>query len=476
MPSILSKEARIIWRRRIAGFWEEFSRKKIGLAGLILLLIFVFMALAAPVLTPYDPLASTRVADNFAMPQWVTVFPQFQNLTATKHTSLDFNIKTESQYITSYGRNVTITYQPKRVESRTIQFNCTYTYTDPVPPNTFYLDFVWAVSNIENAEYAIRLYVINTRNTTQSYLLYFRTNNVAGGESAHVDSIDPILMYRLGLSPGVDNLGNLAFPDKGDYEFRLDIYLKSLSTTATCTVNFRDTEFVALGTYHGILGTDNGGADIWAQVVWGARVSLMIGLIAALLSTSIGITVGVVTGYIGGIVDEAMMRIVDILLCLPILPLLLSLVFLFGKNVFYIVLFVAIFGWQGLSRVVRSQVLSIRESSFIECARASGASKSYIMLRHLVPNVLPVAFASLILAVPSAILFEASLSFLGFGDPRAPTWGKILQMCFGFGGFSHLAWWWVLPPGLCITFLCLAFVFMGHAVDEVVNPRLRRRR
>jgi len=476
MPSILSKEARIIWRRRIGGFWEEFSRKRIGLVGVVLLMFFVFLALFGPWLTPYDPLASTRVADNFAMPQWVTILPQFQNLTSTEKTWLDFNIKTESQYITSYGRNVTITYQPKKVDSRSIQLNCIYTYTDPVPPNTFYLDFVWSASKMQDAEYAIRLYAINTRNASQSYLLYFRTDKVAGGESAHVDSIDPILMYRLGLEPGVDNLGNLVFSDKGDYEFLLDIYLKSQSASATCTVNFRDTGFVTLGTYHGILGTDNAGADIWAQIVYGARVSLMIGLIAALLSTTIGITVGVVTGYIGGIVDEAMMRIVDILLCLPILPLLLSLVFLFGKNVFYIVLFVAIFGWQGLSRIVRSQVLSIRESSFIECATASGASKSYIMVRHLVPNVLPVAFASLILAVPSAILFEASLSFLGFGDPRSPTWGKVLQMCFGFGGFSHLAWWWILPPGLCITFLCLSFVFMGHAVDEVVNPRLRRRR
>ena len=98
------------------------------------------------------------------------------------------------------------------------------------------------------------------------------------------------------------------------------------------------------------------------------------------------------------------------------------------------------------------------------------------MLKHLVPNVLPIAFASLVLSVPSAILFEATLSFLGFGDPRAPTWGKMLHHAFGFGGFTQLAWWWIIPPGLAITFLCLAFVFMGHAVDEVVNPRLRRRR
>jgi peptide/nickel transport system permease protein len=170
------------------------------------------------------------------------------------------------------------------------------------------------------------------------------------------------------------------------------------------------------------------------------------------------------------------MRIVDILLCLPLLPLLLALVALYGRNVYYIVLFIAIFGWQGLARVIRSQTLSIRETAYIDTAKASGASGFYIMLRHIVPNIIPVAFASMILAVPSAILFEASLSFLGFGDPRVATWGMMLQHAFGFGGFSHLAWWWIIPPGLAIIGLCLSFVFIGYAFDEIVNPRLRRRR
>ncbi|NIU38556.1 ABC transporter permease subunit [Candidatus Bathyarchaeota archaeon] len=98
------------------------------------------------------------------------------------------------------------------------------------------------------------------------------------------------------------------------------------------------------------------------------------------------------------------------------------------------------------------------------------------MLRHILPNIIPVAFASMVLAVPSAILFESSLSFLGFGDPRVPTWGKMLQHAFGFGGFVDLAWWWIIPPGLAIIGICLAFVFVGFAFDEIVNPRLRRRR
>ena len=131
---------------------------------------------------------------------------------------------------------------------------------------------------------------------------------------------------------------------------------------------------------------------------------------------------------------------------------------------------------QGLSRVIRSRVLSLREMPFIESAKAAGASDSYIIIRHLVPNVFPVAMASMILAVPAAILTEAALSFLGFGDPFVPTWGKMLHEAYTEGAFGAFAWWYILPPGLAITFICLAFVFIGHALDEIVNPRLRRRR
>jgi peptide/nickel transport system permease protein len=113
---------------------------------------------------------------------------------------------------------------------------------------------------------------------------------------------------------------------------------------------------------------------------------------------------------------------------------------------------------------------------FMESARASGAGTSYLIFRHLIPNVFPLAMASMILAVPGAILSEAALSFLGFGDPFAPTWGKMLHEAQAEGAFGSLAWWYIIPPGLAITFLCVAFVFIGHALDEIVNPRLRRRR
>jgi peptide/nickel transport system permease protein len=343
-----------------------------------------------------------------------------------------------------------------------------------IPPNDFYVRFTWACEEIQDLEYDLRL-TLFTPNGTR-YLLWTQPLlREARSEIVPIESVDPFLRERLGFDMQ-ENPAPVIFTEKGEYTLLFRIRLKSTSATAKGQVTLENARIVILGHVHGILGTDNVGADVFAQVIHGARMSLIIGLLSAAVGAFIGIVVGVITGYLGGIVDEITMRVVDILLCLPLLPLLLTLVFLFGKSVFYIVLFIAIFGWQGLARMIRSQVLSLREAAFIECAKAAGASRFYIMMKHLIPNVLPLAFASLVLRVPAAILFEASLSFLGFGDPRVPTWGKMLHQAFGFGAFTRLAWWWLIPPGLAITILCLSFVFMGHALDEVVNPRLRRRR
>ena len=282
---------------------------------------------------------------------------------------------------------------------------------------------------------------------------------------------------------------SIIFTDRGSYSLLLRLSITPKTEDAKLELNFEKYrmpyspdrshkfgEFTIPGSVTGILGTNSYGQDVTTELLYGARISLMVGLLAAVISTSLGILFGVISGYLGGVVDELTMRIVDVLLCLPVLPLILTLIHYFQPNVYYIVVIIAIFGWQGLSRVIRSRVLSLREMPFIESAKAAGASDSYIIIRHLVPNVFPVAMASMILAVPAAILTEAALSFLGFGDPFVPTWGKMLHEAYTEGAFGAFAWWYILPPGLAITFICLAFVFIGHALDEIVNPRLRRRR
>lgn len=475
MSSLFTKEKRIILARRIGNFWMEFRSKKIGMTGLAILIFFVAIALCAPLLTPYNPTAEERLAQPFAMPQWVTIFPQYKDLPTTQREYSFWNRDEGSEFVKNWGTSATVLYDTKArgMETVTVKLKDEISYLS-IPPNNFYVTIQWGTTHVQDVEYSLQLKIYDPEGT--SYVLWIQpTVKEPKSQVVYVDSTNPFVITNLGY-PTQTNIAEIIFSQKGNYVLELTMRFNPLSNNAGAQVTTEKGELTVLGQVHGILGADYIGADVFSQLVYGSQISLMIGLLAAVVGTSIGIVVGVMSGYAGGLVDEVSMRIVDILMCLPLLPLLLALVYIFGKNIFYIVLFIGIFGWQGLARVIRSQTLSLRERAYIETAKASGASGFYIMTKHIIPNVLPVAFASLVLAVPGAILFEAALSFLGFGDPRVPTWGKMLQYSYGFGGFTRLAWWWIIPPGLAIITLCLAFVFMGYAFDEIVNPRLRRRR
>lgn len=222
------------------------------------------------------------------------------------------------------------------------------------------------------------------------------------------------------------------------------------------------------------LGTDNVGRDILAQLLEGAKVAFVVGLSAAFFSIVIGTLVGMIAGYTGGLVDAFLMRIADIIMVLPSLVILLILASLFGQfNIWIIVFIIAVLRWPAVSRVIRSQTLSLKHRPFIEASRVAGASHVRIVLRHIMPNVLPLAFLYMTFRVTSAILVEAALSFLGFGDPSQVSWGMMLQWVWKSGHMFE-APYWLIPPGLCISLLTLAFYMLGRAMDEVLDPRLRK--
>lgn len=483
MVPLISEDTRKVYVRRIKGFWEEFSHNRIGFIGLALLVVYVVMAIFAPWLTPYDPLASTRVAESYAAPAWLKVFPQYANKPDTMEIVPKWTLTKAAGFENqiSAGKTVAGTIEMTREpQTLDIEFTSSFSYPYLDSPQRYIAKFQWSVSEITNLYWAAELLITPpSGNTTR---IWYQTNTKSPlSLGVEQDSYNYWLLQREIGDPRATNLAQQIFsnPVSGTYQFTFHaVFVPDPPETQNikASFEFRNFQFFIPGLVHGILGADFLGTDVLSQVIYGSRISLAIGLIAAAISVSIGVLVGIVSGYLGGAVDEISMRVVDILLCLPFLPLLLTLVRLFGKNVFYIVLFIAIFGWLGLARVVRSQILYLRETTFVECAIASGATKQYVMIKHLLPNIVPVALASLVLSVPGAVLSEAGLSFLGFGDPRVPTWGKMLNYAFGHGAFENFAWWWALPPGLAITFLSLAFVFMGFAIDEIVNPRLRRRR
>ncbi|MBU7011231.1 MAG: ABC transporter permease [Theionarchaea archaeon] len=224
-----------------------------------------------------------------------------------------------------------------------------------------------------------------------------------------------------------------------------------------------------------LLGTDSLGRDVFSQLLEGAKWALLIGVTAAVCSVVLSTVVGLVSGYYGGVVDTLLQRTADVVMTLPGFPLIVIVGSLLrGISIWNIVVLISILGWPGASKVIRSQVLSLRERPFIESARVSGASSFRIVFRHIAPNILPLSFLYMTFGVTSAILAEASLSFIGLGDPTTVSWGMMLQWCYR-SGFLFQAPFWVLPPGLCITLLALSFYLIGVGTEQIINPRLRKR-
>jgi peptide/nickel transport system permease protein len=223
------------------------------------------------------------------------------------------------------------------------------------------------------------------------------------------------------------------------------------------------------------LGTDFMGRDLFSQLLEGAKWALLIGVTAAVCSVTLSTIVGLVSGYYGGVVDTLLQRTADLVMTLPGFPLIVIIGSLLrGVSIWNIVILISLLGWPGASKVIRSQVLSLRERPFIESARISGASNFRIVFRHIAPNILPLSFLYMTFAVTGAILSEAALSFIGLGDPLAISWGMMLQWCYT-SGWIYRAPFWMLPPGLCITLLALAFYLIGVGTEQIVNPRLRKR-
>ena len=224
------------------------------------------------------------------------------------------------------------------------------------------------------------------------------------------------------------------------------------------------------------LGTDYIRRSVWAQFVWGSRVSLFVGLAATVLTILIGSVVGIVSGFVGGKVDAIFMRVTEWFLVIPFLPLAIVLASVLGRNVWNIIFVIGITSWPSTARLVRAQVLTVKQRLFVDRARSLGAGGGHIVAHHILPNVSGLILANATLAVPISILNETTLSFLGLGDPSAASWGKTLEEAFVNGAMARNAWWYFLPAGLGILAVVLAFTLIGRTLEEIANPRLSRSR
>jgi peptide/nickel transport system permease protein len=226
---------------------------------------------------------------------------------------------------------------------------------------------------------------------------------------------------------------------------------------------------------HYWLGTDENGRSVLTLLIWGSRISLFVGLCATLISMVIGTFFGLVSGYFGGWVGRITFRLTEWFLVIPFLPLAIVLATVLGRGLFNIVIVIGVTSWPGTALLIRAQTLSIRERAYVERAQAIGAGKWHQLGRHVLPNVMPMVFANTTLTVAIAILSETTLSFLGLGDPTHTSWGTMLEGAYQAGAITTGCWWYVVPPGICVVLVVLAFTLIGQALEEILNPRLRAR-
>ena len=238
-------------------------------------------------------------------------------------------------------------------------------------------------------------------------------------------------------------------------------------------VTQRTTKGLRPSLQHPLGTTITTGQDIFSMLIYGSRVSLAIGITAGVAIAFLGALMGVMAGYIGGFADNLIMRIVDVLLVIPTLPLIIVLTNLLGRNYFVIVLVFVAFGWTGLARVIRSLVLVLKNSNYVKAAELAGASRWYIMTKHILPGTSHLIIMNTTLTCAGIMVAEAGLSFLGLGDPTAISWGKMLAEAQGGGALLFGAWWWILAPGLGIFLAVFAFMRIGIVMEELLNPRMK---
>ena len=441
---------------------KEFLKSKLGLVGIFILSGLIIISITTMMVIPASTFQDWNNPEKWisypktSVPIWVNLISAEK---IPEHKIIDAEIN-----VVENGDIVLVSQQ----------FGVFFDYDD------YPSDFIFETKTKYSNSHLVEIKVIqpdgNVLELLSTSLPYSETETIHNQRYFSTDNMMKknlnLQLEKFDLSKDVTEIvfsqKNDSQVQKGNYVFMINTYGVSQS------VEILESKMILGGKAFGIMGTDELRRDLAIGLLWGMPLALVIGISVSIGSVVVGLIYGVYSGYKGKKTDEVMMRFNDVIYALPALPFLIILAVTISNSIFLMIGFLMIFSWVGIAKVSRSMSLQIKTRQYVEAAKIMGQKDSKIIFRHILPQLLPYAFASIAISVPAAITTEAGLSFLGLGDPSFPTWGQILHDANTYGAAAQGFWWWIVPPGILIAITGLAFVFIGNALDSIVNPKLKR--
>jgi peptide/nickel transport system permease protein len=456
----------------LADFWREYRKVGSGLVGLAILAVFIALAIVGPSVVPFpgatahwQDIAFWKDNPRAAPPVWANWF-------SARKGAVSARIAPGAPGITSLAGGERLDY------------GFSYAFGADKAPRDLIFRFMG------EGQVSIRLEVARPDGAAAEI---YQGQVALGADYQRVSLEHDAQDGIIGLVSSVDEfIGSSLDPDssrpvallfskiesdmadspqalKGAYDFTLSIQLLSKGARVEAP------ELLVSGEVSGILGTDVSKRDIFTGVVVGIKWALIIGFLTSIITVIAGVTLGVSAAYFGGATDWLLSRLYEFIYLLPVLPFLIVISAIYKPSIYTFIIIVCLLFWSGPYKPVYSMALQIKEETFVEASRALGSGRLRIIFKHIIPILLPYSFAVMALSIPGVIVYEASVSLLGLGDPKIVTWGQILEAALRQGAVINNLWWWVIPPGLMIALMGMSFAFIGSAMDKILHPKLKTR-
>ncbi len=462
------------YKERVLSIVKEFKGQPLGMIGFAIILFMLILGIFAPFLAPETDGQwgnIDRWSDNprSAAPSWADYI--LPGRRAPHDIREDWDSIDRREMIITYNYDNDYDYPPSDITVRLrgmSESSSVRLYIDLERPDGKTVSLVDRSVSVSDGVFSHRFSLRSEEGRDAAYDFAFDIYR-----NYHPDDEDPPGRQSVNtiMLPWAEDNGDILHNPsslKGDYVLLVEVVGADSFDSESTRVLFR-------GQKYGLMGTDSARRDIALGWVYGARYALLIGGIVSMVSVAGALLYGMTSAYYGGWVDEIMQRINEVLLGIPVFPILIITIYAIGRSIWVFITIYTIFGWIGLAKIIRARGIQIRQDTYIEASQSLGSSGGRVITTHMIPQLLPYAIAEGALMIPGIIIAEAGLSVLGLGDPSRVTWGRMLDQANRYAATVSGWWWWVLLPGIGIALVGFGFITTGMALERIINPKMRQR-